>query len=242
MITSGLRALHARRGHAEHVEVLAQRREERALHPLLLDAQHHDDVGVARPPRRPTSSRARRAARCPAASASAARRPTRRRRAWSAAARSTAARGCAADRRRWRPSARRCRFLCSRIVNASSSACVGCSCMPSPALMMRERQMRDSRWHAPDEAWRSTIMSGAIASMFMRGVGQRLALQHARRGDGDVQRVGAQPLLRDLERGARARARLVEQVDDGLAAQRRHLLDRPLRRSRASPRPCRESR
>jgi len=38
--------------------------------------------------------------------------------------------------------------------------------MPSPALMMRDRQMRDSRWPAPDEAWRSTIMSGAIASMF----------------------------------------------------------------------------
>ena len=36
--------------------------------------------------------------------------------------------------------------------------------MPSPALMMRERQTRDSRWHAPDEAWRSTIMSGDIAS------------------------------------------------------------------------------
>ena len=26
--------------------------------------------------------------------------------------------------------------------------------------------MRDSRWHAPEEAWRSTIMSGAIASRF----------------------------------------------------------------------------
>ena len=59
------------------------------------------------------------------------------------------------------------RFLCSRMVNASSSACVGCSCMPSPALMMRDLQMRDSRWQAPDEAWRSTIMSGAIASMFI---------------------------------------------------------------------------
>src|SRR5204863_6214351 len=44
----------------------------------------------------------------------------------------------------------------------------------------------------------------------------------------DVERIGAQALLRDLERGARARARLVEHVDDGLAAQRRHFLDRPL--------------
>ena len=33
--------------------------------------------------------------------------------------------------------------------------------------MMRDLQMRDSRWHAPDEACRMTIMSGDIASMFM---------------------------------------------------------------------------
>ena len=46
MITSGFAQPHALLGHAEHVEVLAQRREERALHPLLLDAQHHDHVGV----------------------------------------------------------------------------------------------------------------------------------------------------------------------------------------------------
>jgi hypothetical protein len=32
--------------------------------------------------------------------------------------------------------------------------------------MMRDLQSRDSRWPAPDEAWRRTIMSGAIASMF----------------------------------------------------------------------------
>jgi len=39
----------------------------------------------------------------------------------------------------------------SRIVKASSSACVGCSCMPSPALTMAAWQMRDSRWQAPDD-------------------------------------------------------------------------------------------
>src|SRR5204863_29094 len=38
-----------------------------------------------------------------------------------------------------------------------------------------------------------------------------------------------QPLLGNLERGARARARLEEQVHDRLPAQRRDLLDRPLR-------------
>ena len=44
------------------------------------------------------------------------------------------------------------RCLCSRMVNASRSAWVGCSCSPSPALMIGDWQMRESRWHAPDEA------------------------------------------------------------------------------------------
>ena len=36
--------------------------------------------------------------------------------------------------------------------------------MPSPALMMVDRQMRARSSGAPDEAWRMTIMSGDIAS------------------------------------------------------------------------------
>ena len=36
--------------------------------------------------------------------------------------------------------------------------------MPSPALMIADRQMRASSSGAPDEAWRMTIMSGDIAS------------------------------------------------------------------------------
>ena len=71
-------------------------------------------------------------------------------------------------------------------------------------------------------------MSGAIASMFSAVSTSVSPLTTLDAGDGDVQRVGAEPLLGDLERRARARARLVEQVDDRLAAQRRHLLDRPL--------------
>ena len=46
MITSGFARADARLGHAERREVLAQRREEAALHPLELDAQHHDHVGA----------------------------------------------------------------------------------------------------------------------------------------------------------------------------------------------------
>ena len=38
--------------------------------------------------------------------------------------------------------------------------------MPSPALTIPALQIRASRWHAPDEAWRMTMMSGFIASRF----------------------------------------------------------------------------
>ena len=72
------------------------------------------------------------------------------------------------------PSAGASRPLWERIVNASSNACVGCSCMPSPALMIAERQIRDSRSGAPDEACRMTIMSGDIASM-LRTVSTRVS-------------------------------------------------------------------
>jgi hypothetical protein len=41
----------------------------------------------------------------------------------------------------------------------------------------------------------------------------------------DAERVGAEALLGNLERRARAGARLEEQVHDRLAAQRGHLLD-----------------
>jgi hypothetical protein len=61
-----------------------------------------------------------------------------------------------------------------------------------------------------------------------RGVGERFALEDARRRDRHAERVRAQPLFRDFERRAGAGARLVEQVDHGLAAKRRHFLDRPL--------------
>jgi hypothetical protein len=38
---------HALFRHAEHLEILAQRRKEGALHALELNAQHHDHVGVS---------------------------------------------------------------------------------------------------------------------------------------------------------------------------------------------------
>ena len=45
IITSG-RASRTIRRHAEDVEMLALRREVGAFHPLELDAQEHDDVGI----------------------------------------------------------------------------------------------------------------------------------------------------------------------------------------------------
>ena len=56
------------------------------------------------------------------------------------------------------------------------------------------------------------------------GVDQGLALLDRGRADRHVDHVGAQPLAGQLERGARARRALEEQVDLGAAAQDRQLL------------------
>ena len=60
-----------------------------------------------------------------------------------------------------------------------------------------------------------------------RGIEQRLALPRARRRGREVDHVGGEPLPRDLERRARAGRGLVEEVDDGLAAEGGDLLDLP---------------
>src|SRR5271170_529687 len=54
--------------------------------------------------------------------------------------------------------------LCSRIVKASSNACVGCSCAPSPALMMLALTTRDRKCGAPDALCRMTMKSILSAS------------------------------------------------------------------------------
>ena len=56
-------------------------------------------------------------------------------------------------------------------------------------------------------------------------VAQRLALVDRRAVRAHAHEVGRQPLGGQLERGAGARAGLVEEVDDRAAAERRHLLD-----------------
>src|SRR5450631_659306 len=56
--------------------------------------------------------------------------------------------------------------LCSRMVNASSSACVGCSCAPSPALMMPALTTRDRKCGAPLALCRMMMKSALSASRF----------------------------------------------------------------------------
>ena len=90
----------------------------------------------------------------------------------------------------------------------------------------RGRSARESG-RRPTQEWRMTSMSGAIASRFSAVSTSVSPLTTRGRARGDVERVRGQPLLGDLERRARARAGLEEEVDDRLAAQRRHLLDRP---------------
>ncbi len=54
--------------------------------------------------------------------------------------------------------------LCARMVEASSSAWVGCSCWPSPPLTTAALMYLVSSSAEPACAWRITTMSGAIAS------------------------------------------------------------------------------
>ena len=68
---------------------------------------------------------------------------------------------------------------------------------------------------------------GMHGHQVLRGVDQGLPFFHRGAGDGEVERVGRQALLGDLERDSRARRGLHEEVDDQLSAQRRNLFYRP---------------
>ena len=61
----------------------------------------------------------------------------------------------------------------------------------------------------------------------LSGVEERLALGDGRGGSRDIDHIGTEPLAGDLERGPRSSARLVEEVDHGLSAERGDLLDLP---------------
>ena len=55
------------------------------------------------------------------------------------------------------------RPLARRMVSASSSACVGCSCAPSPALTTEQPTFCASSAAAPADWWRMIRMSGRMA-------------------------------------------------------------------------------
>ena len=86
-----------------------------------------------------------------------------------------------------------------RMVRASSSAWVGCSWAPSPALMTLQSSLRDRSSAAPASWWRTTRMSGRMAFRVRGGVDQGLALGDRRGLDAHVHHIGAQPLARQLE-------------------------------------------
>ena len=185
-MASGLASASRARVQAERAAVLARARQERARQPLALDAQHHHDVGALERRLERGRRRRRRASRPRAASACAGRRSAPSapivRKQVRVRARDAAVARC---RRRSRPSSPSSLPLARRMVNASSSACVGCSCVPSPALTTRGPRARGDVVRArPRPAWRITRTSGCIASRFFTvssSVSPLTALERRRR-------------------------------------------------------------
>ena len=120
---------------------------------------------------------------------------------------------------------RRCapRRRCS--VYTSSSAWVGCSCLPSPALTIAALHQRETSSAAPAHGVRMHDRVGLVRAEGEHGVLQRLPLLDAGAAGGEVDDVGGQALGGQLEGAARARGGLVEEVQHHPPAQRGHLLD-----------------
>ena len=116
------------------------------------------------------------------------------------------------------------------MVNASSSAWVGCSWVPSPALT--HAGVHPAGVGEPVRRTRGAVAHddrvGAHRLERQRGVLERLALGQRGALGGEVDDVGREPLGGGLERDPGAGGVLEEQVDHGPAAQRRQLLDRPV--------------
>ncbi len=234
MACSGSRAIRLR-VEAVAAAVLADGREVGRAHPLLLDAQHHHHVALAQlgvevvaGPARPGLDRVRHeGGRCDQRHLGAERGEQQH-----VGAGHPGVEHVADDRH---PEPVEALALpvgplgpadC-RMVNASSSACVGCSCVPSPALTTRatdpvRQPARRAGGGVPDHhGVRAHRLQG------QRGVLERLALGDARPLGGEVDHVGGQPLGGRLEGSPGPRGVLVEEVHHGQAAQRRELPDGP---------------
>jgi len=105
------------------------------------------------------------------------------------------------------------RPLARRIVSASSSACVGCSCWPSPALTTEQETFWARSAAAPALEWRMIRTSGPHRVQRHRRVDQRLALLHRGIADRHVHHVGAEALACEFEGGLRSCRCLEEEVD-----------------------------
>ena len=113
------------------------------------------------------------------------------------------------------------------MVYASSSAWVGCSWVPSPALTTDPSTQSASRCGAPEAGCRTTTASAPMACR-VSAVSFRLSplatLEPLAR---EVDHVGAESLGGRLERDPGPGGVLVEEVDHGPPAQRGQLLDLP---------------
>ena len=111
------------------------------------------------------------------------------------------------------------RPLCRLIVSASSSAWVGCSWVPSPALITAASTICASRFG------RAGLVVPHHQQITMHcvqrscGVDQCLALVHRGRRDRHIDDVRAQPLAGEFEAGPGTGAVFEEQVDQGAPAQ-----------------------
>ena len=167
-----------------------------------------------RAPARCDRGRWRPARRCPSGSSvRGAGDAHRARPAWSAPRCSSAPRGSGAMSPQMATSRPAMLALVRADGEQSSSAWVGCSCAPSPALTTAAPTLlRRACAARPNCAWRMHDHVGRHRVQVARGVEQRLALGRRRGRAGDVDRVGREPLGGDLERGARARRRLEERL------------------------------
>ena len=122
-------------------------------------------------------------------------------------------------RRRSPPAGRSSSPLSRRMVSASSSAWVGCSWLPSPALMTEQSTLRDSSSTAPGSWMAHDQHVGVHGVQGHRGVDQRLALAH-RGGRTDMLMTSAPSRLPAISNEVRVRVEASKkQVDQGAAAQ-----------------------
>ena len=151
-------------------------------------------------------------------------------------------------RRRSPPSAGSAVPLRRRMVSASSSAWVGCSCRPSPAFSTAQLTLEASRLTAPDDGCRTTSRSGCMAFSVIAVSISVSPFFTEDAATAHVHHVGAEPLAGELEARLGAGRGLEEHVDLGEAPERvgalvggRGSAPRSSRRGPAPPR-CRRGR